>query len=247
MSTSLEKNWVVKDRFYYLVGNKKPVVYMLKTKNIYWFDEEKGYEREIKYTKNQRTLFVDEFTGNGVLDHVAFRDGVLFVPKNKVTLQKLLSIYHPSKNKVYVEQDNVKEAENDLSYLEMEIDALNAAKMMDIDQAEAILRVEIGSAVSKMTSKEIKRDVLLMARNNPETFLQLANDENVAIRNIGIKAVEQGIIKLAEDQRTFKWATNGRKLMTVPFDENPYSALAAWFKTDEGVEVFQSIEKRLKE
>jgi len=160
MSTSLEKNWVVKDRFYYLVGNKKPVVYMLKTKNIYWFDEEKGYEREIKYTKNQRTLFVDEFTGNGVLDHVAFRDGVLFVPKNKVTLQKLLSIYHPSKNKVYVEQDNVKEAENDLSYLEMEIDALNAAKMMDIDQAEAILRVEIGSAVSKMTSKEIKRDVL---------------------------------------------------------------------------------------
>ena len=247
MSTSLEKNWVVKDRFYYLVGNKKPVVYMLKTKNIYWFDEEKGYEREIKYTKNQRTLFVDEFTGNGILDHVAFRDGVLFVPKNKVTLQKLLSIYHPSKNKVYVEQDNVKEAENDLSYLEMEIDALNAAKMMDIDQAEAILRVEIGSAVSKMTSKEIKRDVLLMARNNPETFLQLANDENVAIRNIGIKAVEQGIIKLAEDQRTFKWATNGRKLMTVPFDENPYSALAAWFKTDEGVEVFQSIEKRLKE
>ena len=86
-----------------------------------------------------------------------------------------------------------------------------------------------------------------MARNNPEMFLELAADENVAVRNIGIKAVEQGIIKLAEDQRTFKWSANGRKLMIVPFDENPYSALAAWFKTDEGIEVFQSVEKRLKE
>jgi len=50
---------------------------------------------------------------------------------------------------------------------------------------------------------------------------------------------------LADDQRTFKWGTNGRKLMTIPFDENAYSALAAWFKTDEGLEVYRSIEKRL--
>ena len=34
--------------------------------------------------------------------------------------------------------------------------------------------------------------------------------------------------------------------MTVPFEENPYSALAAWFKTDEGVEVYKTITKKLK-
>ena len=55
-----------------------------------------------------------------------------------------------------------------------------------------------------------------------------------------------GIIKLSNDQRTFMWGTNDRKLITVPFDENPYSALAAYFKTDEGIEVFQTIEKKLK-
>jgi len=33
--------------------------------------------------------------------------------------------------------------------------------------------------------------------------------------------------------------------MTVPFDEHPYSALAAYFKTDEGMEVLGAIEKRL--
>jgi len=76
-------------------------------------------------------------------------------------------------------------------------------------------------------------------------FIDLAQDENVQLRNFAIKATELGIIKLAQDQRTFKWGSNGRKLMNVPFDENPYSALAAWFQTDEGLEVYKSIEKRL--
>ena len=86
----------------------------------------------------------------------------------------------------------------------------------------------------------------MFARNNPQLFINLANDENVILRNFAIKAREHGIIKLSEDQITFKLASNDRKLMTVPFDENPYSAMAAWFKTDEGLEVYKSIEKKLK-
>ena len=66
------------------------------------------------------------------------------------------------------------------------------------------------------------------------------------LRNFAIRATEASIILLADDQRTIKWASNGRKLMTVPFDENPYSAMAAWFKTDEGLEVYKSIDKKLK-
>ena len=121
-----------------------------------------------------------------------------------------------------------------------------AAKEMDIDHAEAVLRVELGSKVSTLSSKELRRDLLLMARRNPSAFLSVASDENVGLRNIGIRATEQHIIKLAQDQRTFHWGSNDRKLMTIPFDENPYSALAAWFKTDEGVEVFKTIKKKLQ-
>ena len=117
---------------------------------------------------------------------------------------------------------------------------------MNVDQAEAIMRGQLGSKVTKLTSKELKRDLLLFARNEPFLFLELANDENINIRNIGIKSVEQNIIALSNDQRTFKWAATGRKLMTVPFNENPYSALAAYFKTDDGIEVYQTVEKQLK-
>ena len=128
----------------------------------------------------------------------------------------------------------------------MEVDALNAAMNLDIDMAEAVMRVEIGSKVSKMSSKELRRDLLLYARRDPKLFLDLVNDENVMLRNFGIRAVEMGILKLSQDQRTFVWGSNNRKLMTVPFDEHPYNALAAWFKTDEGMEVYSTIEKRLK-
>tara|TARA_X000001388_G_scaffold31376_1_gene22280 strand:+ start:1270 stop:2076 length:807 start_codon:yes stop_codon:yes gene_type:complete len=234
-----------KDKLYNLTINATPIAFKLKSKNILWFDEEKGYERELKYCENQKTIFVDEMEGPQRLAHITFRDGILYVPKEKQILQKFLE-YHPDNGVRFKEEDPAKEAENDLDYLELELDALNIAMDLDIEIAEAILRAEIGSKVSRMTSKELKRDLLVFARNNPGLFLELAQDDNLNIRNIGIKAVENGIIKLSSDQRTFLWGSNDRKLMTVPFDENPYSALAAWFKTDEGIKVYQSVEKKLK-
>ena len=80
----------------------------------------------------------------------------------------------------------------------------------------------------------------------PNKIASIATDDNVQLRNLGIIAVEQGILKLSGDNRAFSWASNNRKLFNVPFDEHPYSALAAWFKTDDGLEVFKSIEKKLK-
>jgi hypothetical protein len=237
--------WEIKDRVYYLRKGLKPLTYSLKSSNIHYFDEEKGYERELKLTSNQRTPFVDEFKGDARMEHIVFRNGVLAVPKNKVTLQKLLSLYHPHRDMIFYEYKAEKIAVNEVEYLELEIAALNAAQALDIDMAEAVMRVEMGSKVSEMSSKELKRDLLLYAKRNPRLFLDLVNDENVMLRNFGIKATEIGILKLSSDQRTFSWGSNDRKLMNVPFDEHPYSALAAWFKTDEGMEIYSNIEKRL--
>ena len=241
--------WEVKDRNYYLIG-PAPLTYMMKSKHtahspLLWFDKENGEQKELRYATNQNSPFVKEQKGEVTLGHIMFKDGTLFVPKEKQNLQKLLSLYHPSLNKVYKEVDEQADAVDDLEEMEMELDALIAAKEMDIDQAEAILRVELGSKVSKMSSKELKRDLMLFAKKNPQLFIELANDENVGLRNFAIKATEEGIIRLSQDQRTFHWGSNDRKLMTVPFDENPYSAMAAFFKTDEGVEIYRSIEKKI--
>jgi hypothetical protein len=242
--------WEYKDRNYYLLGNKEPLTYTLPSKHssrypLVWFDPEVGYERELRYASNHKSIFVDEQKGSVTLKHIVFEKGHLTVPKEKRNLQEFL-MKHPHNNLVFKEHDQVVEAEDQFDHLELEIAAMNMAYEMDIDKAEAILRVEKGSVVSKLSSKELKRDLLLFAKSNPELLLSLAEDENVELRNFAIKAVEARIITLDSDQRTFKWAANGRKLMTVPFDENPYSAMAAWFKTDEGLEVYKSIDKKLK-
>ena len=242
----VKPTWEIKDRVYFLKGNKKPLSKSIRSCNIFWFDEEKGYERELKYTSNQRTCFVDEMVGDQRLDHIVFRNGMLVVPKAKTVLQKFLSLYHPHRDVVYEESKPAQAAADEIDLIELEIEALTIAQTLDIDMAEAIMRVEVGSKVSEMSSKELKRDLLLYAKRNPELFLELVSDDNVQLRNFGIKATELNIIKLSTDQRCFMWGSNNRKLMTVPFDEHPYTALAHWFKTDEGMEVYTNIEKQLQ-
>ena len=210
-----------------------------------WFDSKKEEQRELRYATNMNSPFVDEQKGEVTLGHITFRDGTLHVPKENRALQKLLSIFHPMKDKRYIEHIPQRIAEDQLENIEWEVEALNTAMNMEIDVAEAIVRVEYGSKVNKMSSKELRRDLLLLAKKNPKLFLALAADENVQLRNFAINEVENNIIYVSQDNRSVHWGSNDRKLITVPFDENPYSALASWFKTDEGVEVFRSIEKRL--
>ena len=248
---SVEQGWEIKDRTYFVKGKYKPLTLRIPARHsrkfpLLWFDPETNEQKELRYATNMSSPFVEDQYGEVTLGTILFKDGALFVSKEHQALQKLLSLYHPLKNIRYTEYNAVVEAEDELDIMELQIDALNAARTMDIDQAEAILRVEVGSKVNQMSSKEVKRDLLIFARKNPALFIELANDDNVQLRNFAIKATEAKIISLADDQRSFMWASNGKKLMNVPFDENPYSAMAAFFKTDEGVEVFKSIEKKLK-
>ena len=243
-------SWEIKDRIYFLDGDKSPLTLTIPGRHtrkhaLLFFDEETGNQREIRYATNQDSPLVDEQKGECTMGHIVFNDGTLKVSKQQQNLQKLLSIYHPLKGKLYHEFSAIAVAEDELQDLDMQIDALNAARELDVDHAEAILRVELGSRVNEMSSKELRRDLLLFAKKNPALFISLANDENVQLRNFAIRASEAGIISLSADQRTIHWASNNRKLMNVPFDENPFSAFAAFLKTDEGVDIYKSIDKKL--
>ena len=251
METIEKVKWEIKDRFYHLTPNQgNPINFRINSRHsarkpLLWFDEEKNENREMRYASNQNSIFMDEQDSNAILEHIIFEDGVLYVPKTNQPLQKLLSLYHPKKGRIYEEKDEVAEAKEQLVSIETEMEALNTAISLEIEQAEAILRVELGSQVNTMSSSEIKRDLYIFAKRNPVLFLDLVSDDNIILRNLAIKAREMGVINLSTDQRSFTWGSTDRKLMEVPFDENPYSAFAAWLKTDEGVEVYKSIQKRV--
>jgi len=239
------KNWEVKNRTYILKNGLSPLTYKIKSKGILWFDEEKGENREIRYTSNQKSLFRDEQDDYARLSHIIFENGVLNVPRTQPLLQQLLSVYHPQKDQLWEEFDPIREAVDDLDAIEYELEAMKLVQELDVEHLEAILRTEVGTEVTSMSSKEIKRDCYLFAKNQPKLFLDVARDEDIKLRNLANRCVESNIMKLSDNNTVFKWAKNGKKIMTVPFDEHPYAALARFFKTDDGVDVMKAVMKKL--
>tara|TARA_B100000131_G_scaffold322540_2_gene376873 strand:- start:17826 stop:18578 length:753 start_codon:yes stop_codon:yes gene_type:complete len=243
------QSWEIRDRVYVLKGGMTPVNYILRSRHhlnkpLQYFDG--SINRSLRYASNQTSIFEDEQMGDVTLPAIIFKDGKLIVPKENVLLQQFLSLYHPDKEKVYKEFDANKEAETEIKTVEEELEAMNLAKDMPIEDLEAIARAVLHSKVSTMASNEIRRDMLIFARQNPDKFIDLANDENINLRNVAIRAVEMGVIALKEDQRTVYWNNKTKeKIITVPYGENAYSALAAFFKTDEGLDVLQSINNSL--
>ena len=238
------KNWESKDRTYVLANSFSPLSYHIRSSGLIVWDEEKGYNRELRYSSNQPSLFVDEQKGIVRVEHIVFIDGVLTVPRTNPQLQKLLSLYHPKKH-MWIEIDHEAEARDVVDEIEHELEALMLVKELEIDHLEAIMRTELGSSVTKMSTKELKRDAYMFAKNSPKLFIEVANDEDIKLRNLANRAVEANILKLTDDNTVFKFVTNGKKVMTVPFDQHPYAALAQYFKTDEGTDLMKSIIKKL--
>ena len=245
----MKKNWEIKDRTYILAGNRSPLTWTIQTRHtarkpLLWFDEEKGLNREIRYATNQNSLFVDEQDGLSTLAHVMFSDGSLYVPRQKQQLQKLLSLFHPEAGKLWVEVDTAKEAVDEVATIEEELEALNLVQQLEIDELEAIMRSELGSSVKKLSSKELKRDAYAFAKKRPSLFVELSQDEDLKLRNLANRAVESGLLKLTDDNTVFK-LPNGKKVLTVPFDQQPYGALSQYFKTDDGIALMKSLTKKL--
>jgi hypothetical protein len=248
-SIQVEKDWEFKDRVYILAGNHSPVTYTIQTKHtprkpLLWFDEGLKINRELRLATNQKSLFADEQNGYSTLTHVIFQDGVLNVPRTEVTMQKMLSLYHPLKGNLWIEADAAKDAEDEIDLLEFEMEALNLVQTLDIEHLEAIMRTELGSAVSTMSSRELKRDAYRFAKSEPALFIEISEDEDIKLRNLANRAVEQGVILLTDDNTVFKFA-NGKKILTVPFEQHPYAALSQYFKTDDGVMLMKSLTKKL--
>lgn len=238
----------IKDRLYLLKGNETPVTFMLQTKHtqnkpLLYFDGRSN--RALRWSDNQSSPFLDEQDGYAICPPIIFEEGKLLVSKENVELQKFLSFYHPARNVKYYEFDAEEVASEEYDAMAIQLDAQISVKEMPIEDLEAIARVVLKSKVDRMTSSEIRRDMLLFARNNPKELMSLVNDESLKLRNIAIRAVDMGILEISNDGRNVSFGNKGPKVITVPFGENVYSALAAFFMTDEGMDVLANISNKL--
>tara|TARA_R110002073_G_scaffold278899_1_gene442659 strand:- start:472 stop:1194 length:723 start_codon:yes stop_codon:yes gene_type:complete len=177
----------LKTKAYKLTRDAAPLSFMIPTRNsartpLLYFDEEKGYNRPLRYARNQRSPFEDEQDGNAIVEPIIFEDGMLIVEKTNPTLQEFLK-YHPMNGNKFIEIDDARDAQEEYDYMTTEVDALIEARSMSIDKMEIIGRVIFNKDVSLMSTAELKRDVLVFAKTNPEMFMRAVNDPSLKLQS----------------------------------------------------------------
>ena len=241
----------LKDKIYLLNGGREPLTFVLQSRNsrrspLLWFDEEKGVNRALRYARNQRSPFEDEQDDNAIVEPIVFEDGVLKVSKTDTVLQKFLDM-HPKNGTLFEEFVPERNAEKEIEELNYEVDALIAAREMSIDKCEEILREVIGGRVENMTSKEVRRDILVFARNNPYELLTLAGDPSVKMKNNIAQFFDMNMIQFRNKNRDvyFNLPNNKKRMLTVPEGEDGIEAVKIYFETEEGESVYNKLCREL--
>ena len=241
----------LKDRVYKLTRDRAPLSCIIPSRSsrnaaLLYFDEEQGVNRTIRYAINQKSCFEDEQDGNAVVTPVIFEDGMLRVARTNPVLQQFLH-YHPLNGKRFIEVDYGKDAEEEVEQLTAEVDALIEAKSLSIEQLENLGRVVFNKDVSKMTSSELRRDVLIFAKQNPSTFLNILSDPKLKLQSTVQLFFDNKLIAFRNKKREvyFNLEGNKKRLTTIPFGADPVQYLADWFKSDDGVDVLVFLEKQL--
>ncbi len=240
-----------KDKVYVLNQSKTPVSFFIqsrsnKRRQLLYFDEDKGVNRALRYSKNQRSIFEDEQDGTAILEPIVMEDGKLTVAKNNPMLQQFMDT-HPDNvangGLLFYEFDQQKIAEENVNNLNLEVDALIAARSLDIDKMKSIVRIYLDSDVDRMTIAEIKHEVLLFARNYPQDLLDAIDDPDIEVNDIASRAFNEAYVTFrAGKDIHYNLKNNKKKILTVPFGEKKEDMFMSWLKSDDGIEFYQYLE-----
>ena len=245
------KNKVFEAKSYRLTRNVAPLSFMLPTQNsrrfpLMHFDEDTGINRELRYARNQKSPFVDEQDGNAILEPVIFEDGLLHVGKENQVLQQFLH-YHPSNGVKFQEINKAKDATEEVDYLLVQADALIEAKSLSIEQLENVCRVLFNMDTSKTSTAEMKRDVLVFAKNNPSDFLDVITDPELQLVGTVQRFFDQGLLTFRKSNKEvwFNLSSNKTKLLNVPFGEEGIDLVVSYMKSDDGIDILKHLESLL--
>ncbi len=233
-------------RTFLLKREKTPVSFILQardmpTKRLMYYDETKKKNRSLRYAANQDSPFIDEQDNDSViLEPIIFKDGVLKVDETNHVLLRFLQC-HPDNGVSFYEWDPAKEAEERINIENLILDAQIACRELPIDKMASIIRIFTDKDASKMDAKSVKWECMQIAKQYPEDFLNAIDDPELELDDIAVRAINDGFVSLRNGGRDIHYnlKDNKKRLMTVPLNERPESALAAWLQSDDGLEFFQ--------
>lgn len=237
---------------YRLLRAVAPLSFILQSRSqprkpLAYFDEQEKVNKPLRYAVNQRTPFEEEQQGTVILEPIVFEDGQLYVPNNNPVLQKFLE-YHPDNGIKFEEVNEERNAQEELDRMDVEFDAIEAARKLELEELETVARVGLNADVLRMTSKELKRDVLLFAKSDPERFMSIMNSPTLQVQDLVARCYEEGLLRLRNKGRDvyFNLPSNKSKLITIPPGENKVYAVAEVLQKDEGIEVLKLLKKSIE-
>ena len=242
-----------KDRIYLLKGEASPLSYFIASKDtprrrLLYYNEETNSNHALRYARNSNTPFQEEQDANVILEPIVFEDGVLNVPKNNPVLQEFLH-YHPNNGNEFYEFDNEKDAQEDMMMLYDQLDAQLAARDLDVSTLESVARLLMGSNVESMKTSELKRDVMMFAKRYPQDFMEAINDPALKVTNIAARAMSDGYLSYRNNKKEifYNLKDNKKKLMTIPFGEDPLYVLSSYLQSDEGLDLYKYLDDKFSE
>jgi len=238
------------DKVYKLkIGN--PLSYTLASRNhprfpLMWFDEKKQQNRPLRYAVNQKSPFEDEQDGNAIIEPIVFEDGFLSVQRTNPVLQEFLH-YHPLNGIIFSEIDKEREASEEVEDLNVEVDALIEARRLTLEQIETLTRVMFGKDPSTISTSELKRDILVFAKNDPRGFLATLNDPELQFQAKIRLFFEEKLLALRNNDKEvwFNTPTNKKKMLSVPYGEDPYEMAGHFLSSDEGIDSLKMLEANI--
>jgi hypothetical protein len=221
------------------------IVFMLPQKGVTVYDKENDTVREIRYCPNEQSIFRDEQSENAKRESVSFREGRLFVPKEKPNLRKFLE-WHPlnkaNGGTVFGEVNKKKDAEKELQKEFLTTDAVALVRDTDIQELLPIamyFNVSINSPVS-----EIRFNLLRIAKNKPQEFIESFDSPQVQARSVVTQAKDYQIINVKSDG--VYWFDSNGLIVSVPVGQDPLDVMVRFCLTEKGSSVLSSLEERLE-
>lgn len=247
----------MEQKVYRLCNDRSPLSLLLASKNthrktIMWYDEDKNEQRPLRFAKNQKSIFEDEQKGPSIIGEIEFKDGTLLCDARRdATLIKFLE-HHPDNKAnggtVFEEMDHEKEAQEIIDLIEAEAEAMSLARELSIEEVERVAFKIWGARVKKLKSAELRRDVLIFARNNSFEFLDMFEDVDSDIQYVISNAVSDGYIQWRKDNTELYWNLKDNKKMIhrVERGVEPAKSLDKFIKTREGAEFYETLLEVMK-
>jgi len=220
------------------------VVFMLPQKGVTIYDKEQDTVREIRYCPNEPSIFVDEQSENAVRKSVAFREGRLFVPREKPNLKKFLELHPLNKangGTVFSIVDKTQDAAKELEREFAVSDAISIVRDRDINDLLAIA-LYYGVNINTHTS-EIRYNLLRIAKSKPVEFMQSLDSPEVTCRSTIKQAADYQIISLKSNG--VYWFDANTLIVSVPVGQDAVDTMVRFCLTEKGASTLGLIEEKL--